>query len=118
MHETDRGIGQKIQNGDATHNRPRGISYSRTHLRLLNVPQSTVRRQATRIVLIAATTKEKIIVIYIPAHVSAESRRVCEKRNNKDVTLTQYRLQLKDLYRQIDTDLLENWNLYFRNDYN
>jgi hypothetical protein len=32
------------------------------------------------------------------------------KKRTTDGTSTQYKLQLKDLYRQIDKNLLENWN--------
>jgi hypothetical protein len=32
------------------------------------------------------------------------------KKGTTDGTPTQYKLQLKDLYRQIDNDLIENWN--------
>jgi hypothetical protein len=35
------------------------------------------------------------------------------KKGTTDGTPTQYKLQLKDLYRQIDNDLIENWNGWF-----
>jgi hypothetical protein len=35
------------------------------------------------------------------------------KKGTTDGTPMQYKLQLKDLYRQIDIDLLENWNRWF-----
>jgi hypothetical protein len=60
--------------------------------------------------------KKKIIVKWIPSHEGIsgnEEAYELAKKSTTDGTLTQYKLQLKDLYRQIDTDLPENWNGWF-----
>jgi ribonuclease HI len=68
-------------------------------------------KMATTIVRKAATTKKKIIVKWIPAHVGIsgnEKAYELAKKGITDGTPTQYKLQLKGLCRQIDNNLLEN----------
>jgi hypothetical protein len=73
-------------------------------------------KMATRIVRKAATTKKKIIVKWITTHVGVSGNKKAQivdelaKKGTTDGTPTKYKLQLEDLYRQIDKDLLESWN--------
>jgi ribonuclease HI len=68
---------------------------------------------ATKILRKAATMGKKIIVKWIPTHVGVSGNEKADELAKKETiygTPTQYKLQLKDLCRQIDNDLLENWN--------
>jgi hypothetical protein len=72
-------------------------------------------QMATRIVRKSGTTKNGNVK-WIPAHVGISGNEKADELANKgttDGTPMQYKLQLKDLYRQIDNDLLENWNGWF-----
>jgi hypothetical protein len=73
-------------------------------------------KMATRIVRKAATTKRKNIVKWILEHVEISGNEKADelaKKGTTDGTPTQYKLQLKDFYRKIDNDLLQNWNGWF-----
>jgi ribonuclease HI len=59
-------------------------------------------KMATRIVRKAATTKKKIIVKWIPAHMVISGNEKADelaKKGTTDGTSTQFKLQLNDLYR-------------------
>jgi hypothetical protein len=65
--------------------------------------------------------EKKIIMKCILAHVGVSGNEKVDelvKKGTTDGTPTKYKLQLKDLYRQIDNDLLENWKWVVRDDIN